>query len=73
VRNTQIADEVEMILGLMERVYKTFSFDKFKVEISVRDSKNLDAYFGDDKVRDMAESTLIKLVEKWGVPYTVEE
>jgi threonyl-tRNA synthetase len=73
VRHDQIAGEVEMILGLMEKVYKTFDFHDFKVEISVRDSNNLDQYFGDDEVWNKAESTLIDLVEKRWVDYSVEE
>ncbi len=73
VRHSQIASEVEMILGLMEKVYKTFGFNDFKVEISVRDSQNKDKYFGDDEVWSKAESTLIEMVQKWGVQYSVEE
>lgn len=34
-----------MILGLMERVYKVFGFEKFKVEISIRDPKHKKNYF----------------------------
>lgn len=73
VRHSQIASEVEMILWLMEKVYKTFWFSEFKVEISVRDSQNKDKYFGSDEVWNKAESTLIEMVQKWWVPYSVEE
>ncbi len=73
VRHDQIAGEVEMILGLMEKVYTTFGFNDFKVEISVRDSENKDKYFGDDEVWNKAESTLVEMVKKWWVEYSVEE
>ncbi len=73
VRHDQIASEVEMILGLMEKVYKTFGFNDFKVEISIRDSENKDKYFGSDEVWNKAESTLIEMVKKWWVEYSVEE
>ena len=73
VRHNQIAQEVEMVLGLMENTYKTFWFDDFKVEISIRDPKNLDGYFGDDALRAKAEWTLIELVQKWWVDYSIEE
>jgi threonyl-tRNA synthetase len=73
VRHSQIEQEVGMILGLMERTYKTFGFKDFKVEISVRDSQNHDKYFGDDEVWAKAEGTLIKLVKEWGAEYSIEE
>ena len=73
VRHSQIEQEVEMVLWLMERTYKTFWFEEFKVEISVRDPNNLDGYFGDDAVWTKAEATLISLVKKRGADYTVEE
>ena len=73
VRHSQIASEVEMILWLMEKVYKTCGFHDFKVEISIRDSQNKDKYFGDDQVWDMAESTLVEMVQKWWAEYSIEE
>ena len=73
VRHEQIAQEVEMILGLMEKVYKTFGFNDFKVEISIRDMENKEKYFGDDEVWNKAEATLIEMVKKWWVEYSIEE
>ncbi len=73
VRHDQIESEIEMILGLMERVYKTFDFQKFKVEISVRDPGNKEKYFWSDEVWTKAEKTLIDVTKKWWVEYSVEE
>ena len=73
IRQDQIESEIEMILGLMQKVYHIFGFDKYKVEISIRDPKNKTKYFGDDAVWDKAEKILIEQVKKWGVPFTVEE
>ena len=73
VRHDQIESEIEIILGLMERTYKTFGFDNFKVDISVRDPHNKEKYFGDDAVWNKAEKTLIEAVQRWGADYTVEE
>jgi threonyl-tRNA synthetase len=73
IRPDQIESEIEMILGLMQRVYKIFGFNDYKVEISIRDPKNKTKYFGDDKVWQKAEEILIAQVKKWGVPFSIEE
>lgn len=57
----------------MEKVYKLFWFDDFKVEISVRDSQDLDKYFGDDELWNTAEGILIELVKNRWVDYVIEE
>lgn len=73
VREDQIEDEIEMILDLMQRVYSRFGFSDFHVEISVRDSKQKDSYFGGDELWERAEGILLKKVKEWGVPYSIEE
>ena len=73
IRPEQIESEIEMILGLMKKVYTTFGFNNYKVEISVRGKENKDKYFGDDMVWQKAENILIEQVKRWGVPFSVEE
>lgn len=73
IRQDQIKSEIKMILGLMQKVYKIFDFNDYKVEISVRDLKNKEKYFGDDEVWQKAESILIEEVKNWGVSYSIEE
>lgn len=73
VKHNQISAEIEMIIGLMQSVYEVFGFSDFEVHISVRDPKNKEKYFGDDKLWHDAEATLEEAVKKWGVPYTVDE
>ena len=73
VREDQIESEIEMIIGLMENIYSRFGFTDYKVEISIRDLKNKENYFGDDEIWDKAEAKLIEAVKKWGVEYSVEE
>ncbi len=73
VREDQIESEIEMIIGLMEKIYTRFGFTDYKVEISVRDSKNKEGYFGGDEVWEKAESKLIEAVKRWGVEYSIEE
>lgn len=73
IREDQIESEIEMIFGLMKKVYGIFNFNDYKVEISVRDPKNKEKYFGDDKTWEKAENILIESAKKMGFNYTVEE
>lgn len=73
IRIDQIESEIEMIFGLMEKVYKTFNFNEYKVEISVRDPNNKEKYFGSDEVWKNAENILIESAKKKGFDYSVEE
>ena len=73
VREDQIESEIEMIFGLTDKIYKIFGFKEYKVEISVRDPKNREKYFGGNEVWEKSEKILLESVKKWGVNYTVEE
>src|SRR3990167_682569 len=73
IRQDQIESEMEMIFGLTDKIYKSFGFNDYKVEISVRDPKDKKKYFGSDEIWERAEKILVNSVKKWGVKYTVEE
>lgn len=73
ITESQIESEIEIIFGLMRDVYKIFGFNKYKVEISVRDKNNKKGYFGKDEMWEKAENILKKSVEKWGVNFEIKE
>ncbi|MEK7635084.1 MAG: threonine--tRNA ligase [Patescibacteria group bacterium] len=73
IRQDQIESEIEMILGLMQKVYAIFGFNDYKVEVSIRDPKNKEKYFGADEVWQKAEEILVEQVKKWNVPFSIEE
>lgn len=73
IRPDQIESEMEMLFGLVDKIYKLFGFTEYKVEISIRDPKDKQKYFGSDEVWEKAEKILIDSVKKWGIDYTVEE
>ena len=73
IRTDQIESEIEMIFGLMRKVYKLFGFDDYKVEISTRDNLNKEKYFGDNKIWEKAEEILIKSAKKIGLKYSIEK
>ncbi len=73
IRHDQIESEIDMILDLMGRVYNTFGFTDYTVQLSIRDPKQPEKYFGDDKLWEQSESMLIEAVKKWGRPYVIEQ
>lgn len=73
IKPDQIEREIDMIFGLFNKTYKIFGFKDYKVDISVRDLKDKEKYFGSDEVWEKAEGILIDSAKKWGVEYTVEE
>ena len=64
VTQDQIKSEIEMIFKLMREIYEIFGFNDYKVEISVRNPKNKEKYFGSDEVWEKAENILIESAKK---------
>ncbi len=73
IRHDQIESEIKMILSLMQNTYRVFGLEKYTVNISVRDPKHKEKYFGDDALWAKAEQMLIAAVKNWGVSYTIVE
>ena len=73
IRHDQIESEIKMILSLMQKTYRVFGLDKYTLNISVRDPKHKERYFGNDALWAKAEEMLILAVKNWGVPYTIAE
>jgi threonyl-tRNA synthetase len=69
----QIEKEISLMLDMIGKTYKTFGFKEFWVRISLRDSRNKTAYLGSDKVWDMSEDALRKVVKKTGWNYKEAE
>ena len=68
----QVKDEVITVIDLILKVFKSLSFDNFKVQISLRDKEDNSKYIGDDNLWDRAENDLIKSVEEKGIEAVVE-
>ena len=68
----QIEEEVGNIVNVIKEFYQSLDMFKdgdFWVSLSVRDSKDLGKYLGDEKLWDKAESTLEKIAKKEKLPY----
>lgn len=65
----QLDDEIDRNLAFAFDVLSDHGFDKFKVELSVRDPKKQEKYAGSPEEWDMAERALEQAVERRGIEY----
>lgn len=65
----QITDEIGNCVDFAFDVFKTFGFEKFKVELSVRGGADNKGYLGSDKDWENAELALIAALKKRGIEY----
>ena len=68
----QVKDEVIGVMDLILKVFKSLSFENFKVQISLRDKDDNSKYMGDEKLWDKAENDLIESVKEKGIDAVVE-
>ena len=65
----QITDEIGDCVDFAYDVFKTFGFEKFKVELSVRGAAENKGYLGSDDDWANAEEALVKALNKRGIEY----
>ncbi len=65
----QIEDEILRTLDFSVSILADFGFTDNKIELSVRDPKNLGKYAGSDALWRQAETSLVKALETRGYPY----
>jgi len=65
----QLVEEIVGVLDLTEYMLKTFGFEDYKVELSVRDPQNKQKYAGTDEQWDRAEEALIEALKRKNLPY----
>lgn len=66
---TQLEDEVRRIINLIMKTYAYFGLEFDHVELSTRPEKRI----GDDKIWDLAESSLENILKKTGMKYQINE
>ncbi|HCA58605.1 MAG TPA: threonine--tRNA ligase [Blastocatellia bacterium] len=66
---SQIVDEIGDCVDFAYDVFRTFGFEKFKVELSVRGSADNKGYLGSDKDWLDAEEALVKALNARTIPY----
>jgi threonyl-tRNA synthetase len=65
----QVFDEIVRLLDLVLFVMKSFGFEQYKVELSVRDESDREKYAGSDEDWEMAESALIDAMKSMGMEW----
>ena len=68
-RPDQIESEVKGVIALILDVYKDFGFKDFKFRLSLRDTKNVDKYFGNDELWKKSENALRNILKNTGHEY----
>jgi threonyl-tRNA synthetase len=69
----QILDEILGVLDLVVEFLRTFGYDRYEVDLSVRDPAHPERYAGDAAGWDMAENALTRALEARALPYVRRE
>ena len=69
----QILDELIGVLDLALYMLKTFGYENYQIDLSVRDPENKDKYMGGDEQWEHAEGALVKALETRGLSFTRQE
>ena len=67
--SSQIKQEFKNVIDLILDVYKDFGFKDFKFRLSLRDTKNVDKYFGNDELWEKSENALRTILKNTGHEY----
>src|SRR5262249_51400904 len=68
-----LIDEIRGCINFTRQVYETFGFKDYRVELSLRDPKNLEHYIGSEEVWHQAETALTTALNLENIPYTPME
>ncbi len=65
----QIEDEILRVLDFSLDMLRSFGFEEFKVELSVRDPDAPEKYAGEDAMWEQAEASLLEAIKARDLPY----
>jgi threonyl-tRNA synthetase len=66
----QVKDEISDAMDLVLFIMKSFGFDQFKVELSVRDESKKEDYAGSEEDWQLAEDALVAALQSRGIGWT---
>jgi len=72
-RPDQLKDEIVGVMELADYMIRSFGYEEYELDLSVRDPARKDEYVGEDDVWEQAESALLDALEEKGLPYTRAE
>jgi threonyl-tRNA synthetase len=68
----QLKEEFKKVIDIVLYVFKTFGFENFTTQISLRDPNNKDKYIGTDENWEKAEQAIIESTQEKGLNTIVE-
>jgi len=68
----QLKEEFKKVIDIVLYVFKTFGFEGFTTQISLRDPKNTEKYIGSDENWEKAENAIIEVTEEKELDTVVE-
>ena len=71
-REDQFITEVNSILDFALSINKTFGYDKLNVYLSIRDPENKTKYVGEERIWQLAETTLKNILDKRKIKYQTD-
>lgn len=72
-RPDQLEDEIVGVIDLMRFMMKSFGYEHYSLELSLRDPANKEKYVGSDDIWKTAEESLVGALERTGLDYTPME
>jgi threonyl-tRNA synthetase len=66
---SQIKDEVEGVLDLIFYMMRCFGFERYKIDLSLRDPRDQAKYIGSGEVWEQAERALEETLQRMELPY----
>lgn len=64
-------DEFVSVFNFIQKLYKTFGFENYKVRLGVRSKK--EKYLGNDEIWQKAEERVLEALKKTGADYVISE
>jgi threonyl-tRNA synthetase len=65
----QMVEEIFSIIKLSMEILRTFGFNRFAIDLSVRDPNHQEKYMGEDAAWDMAENSLVAALKRAELDY----
>ena len=68
----QLVQEFKNVIDLVLHVFKSFGFEDFTAQISLRDKENKEKYIGSDEIWKIAEDAIIEATDEKKLNYRIE-
>ena len=72
VRPEQVKAEFEDVIDIILKVFRTFGFEDYEAQISLRDPKDKEKYIGDDDVWEESENAIKEACAEKGINARIE-